>query len=284
MRREAAGLAQLGGGIGLGIRGGQERAIPERVPGRAREHGGVHPAREGDHHALHLPEEADQPRVLRPPAPRPRDCLPLRSRSVPSPGSPVARLDLAGVRRLSRSSEKSSTVEGCHHRAVHHGGTEGVDVRHAQLGQIAHEAAREGIPRAGGVEDRLQRIGRREEEAAGADHERAVLPALDHHRLAGPCARMAARGLDQVGLAREHARLRVVDEEHVHARASSAPSASRLPLDPEVHGVERGEPGRCSICSSTSSCSLGIVSWRGRDTESSAAHRRESGPELRRAR
>ena len=64
MRGEAAGLAQLGGGIGLGIRGGQQRAVPERVPGRAREQGGVHPAREGDHHPLHLPEEADQPRVL----------------------------------------------------------------------------------------------------------------------------------------------------------------------------------------------------------------------------
>src|SRR3990170_4854951 len=129
--------------------------------------------------------------------------------------------------------------EGGHGGAPDHRPPERGRVRGVLLSEVTHEAAGEGIPRPRRVEHRLEGVGRREEELASRDQQGAVLAALDHH---GPRAHLAdgPRRLDQVGLARQHPGLGVVDEQHVHSR-QHAEEVRALALDPEVHGVERGQ-------------------------------------------
>jgi len=61
---EPPGLRELARGIRLGVRRHQERPVAERVLRRPREERRVHAAREGDHDALQLPEQRQQPLVL----------------------------------------------------------------------------------------------------------------------------------------------------------------------------------------------------------------------------
>src|ERR1051325_3664701 len=69
------------------------------------------------------------------------------------------------------------------HAAEDRGAAE-LEVRHlAAGGEVTEEAAREGVARAGGVEDVLERIGRRGEDRVLRYQQHAVLAALDDERL-----------------------------------------------------------------------------------------------------
>ena len=95
-----------------------------------------------------------------------------------------------------------------------------------------------------GIDDVLERERGRREDAVLVEEQRARVAALDDDGARPELADGARRG-GQVGLARELARLLVVEEQHVDALEQLEQRAA-LARDPEVHGVARHELGRCS--------------------------------------
>ena len=106
-------------------------------------------------------------------------------------------------------------------------------------GQIAHEAARKGVARAGRIVDLFERKRRDAERAILVDQHGAVLAALDHQRLRTKLENVA-RGAQQVMLIRKLACFRVVDHQDVRVPQRLAKFLRRA-LDPVVHGVERDD-------------------------------------------
>ena len=150
------------------------------------------------------------------------------------------------------ASERAETIhaellatETAHHGAVDDGAAQlgrieiAVRGRNTPTCQIADEASGKAIAGTGGIEHRLERQRRREEDVIGVEVQRAVLAALDDHRPRSHRADRARRAHDVV-LAREQARLAVVDQEHVDA-LEDLPERGVLALDPVVHRVHRDE-------------------------------------------
>src|SRR5262249_10523310 len=103
---KATSLHELRLRIGLGICGGQDRAVAQGVLRRPAKQRGVHAAREREDPPLHVPDDVDEPRILH------------GGRGFHAQRSKVTILWKAAYRcsisrassRLRRSSEKSSTA------------------------------------------------------------------------------------------------------------------------------------------------------------------------------
>ena len=96
---------------------------------------------------------------------------------------PIPPFDLPIVQTAKPVKAESLDVHGRHDAA------EDDRLTHARLGkvhgvrQVAHESPREGVTGARGVEHGFQGKRRSAENAAAAEHERAVAPLLDDNRL-----------------------------------------------------------------------------------------------------
>src|SRR5574341_1538179 len=169
------------------------------------------------------PEKATRTRPMSRMMPRSFSCfaasgastLPLETDHVRECEEPV--LDLAPLEPLEPLQREVLDGERGHGGSADHRPPERGWIRGVLLREVPHEPAGKGVPRPGRIEDRFEREGGREEVLAARDQERAVLAALDHD---GPRAHLADRPgrPDQVGLARQHPRLGVIDEEHVDSR------------------------------------------------------------------
>ena len=127
----------------------------------------------------------------------------------------------------------------------------------ARAREVAHEAAGEGVAGAGRIEHVLERIGRREEDRALLEQERAVLALLDdHHRRAA--LHDPARGLHEVACIRELARFAVVQRDEVDvldaARADRGAGSRSRSSSCRTRRASGARPG-CS----TSSCRRGSM-------------------------
>ena len=134
------------------------------------------------------------------------------------------------------------------------------------LGQVADEAAREGV--AGAGRDRTRsRAGRpgAAKEPSSANISTPCSPFLTTS-VRGPMRADRARGLHEVPLARELARLRVVDQQHVDARERLAQLLAACRRS-RSSSCRRPRRAGCSTCSSTSSCSTGSMLPRNTSSE-----------------
>ena len=135
--------------------------------------------------------------------------------------------------------------ERAHRRADDHGPTQVGIGEVVGAGEPTHEAAGEGVPCPGGIEDRLERIRRREEYLVAGEHERAMLALLDEHGLRA-LVHDPARRLHEVGTLGELARLAVVERDEVDM-LEQFEHVGAPRLDPEVHRVAGDELGRLHL-------------------------------------
>ena len=127
---------------------------------------------------------------------------------------------------------------------------------------MPHEAPREGVAGPRGVEDALQRIGRRREEGVVGQHQGAVLAALHHHH-ARPHPGDDPGGADEVRLAGQLAGLGVVDGDDVDL-AEDAQEGLALPWIQKFMVSRATSRGRSAIWRRTSSWSSGSMLARNR--------------------
>src|ERR1044071_4105191 len=132
-------------------------------------------------------------------------------------------------------------AEAAHHRTVNHGAAQftPADVVFFQieplLGQVADEAARKAVARAGWIEDGLEQVPGHGEVRVFAKQHRAILAALDHQSMRTH-AENRARGLPQIVVPGEHARLTVIDQQEIPSSDSCEQLFTKI-LDPEIHRV-----------------------------------------------
>src|SRR5207249_5958828 len=105
--------------------------------------------------------------------------------------------------------------EGGHHAPEDDGPAERLFAEIACAGQVSHKPAGEAVPGAGRVLHLLERERGGGEDAISAEHEGAVLTALDDQRR-GPGLPNRACHLHEIRIATQRAGLPVVDDEHVH--------------------------------------------------------------------
>ena len=133
-------------------------------------------------------------------------------------------------------------VVGRHDRADDDGTAEVVVREVVGVGEVAEEAAREGVAGAGRVGDVLERVaGGDEDMAVLLDQERAVLALLDDDGL-GTELEDALGGGQEVGGLAELTGFALVEEDDVDP-LEDFDQLGALAGDPEVHGVADGELG-----------------------------------------
>src|SRR5690349_5827839 len=97
----------------------------------------------------------------------------------------ITRLDLVAGQRPEPVHAELFAAEAAHDRSVDDGALQfgkiqiSVAGRNAPAREVADEAAGEGIARAGRVEDVLEQVARRDEVAAAAEQDGAILAPLD---------------------------------------------------------------------------------------------------------
>src|ERR1022692_3053704 len=136
-------------------------------------------------------------------------------------------------------------AEAAHDRAVDHGAAQFGEIeiavmgREAAAGQVADEAAGEGIAGAGGVEDVFQQIARHHEVLAAAEQDGAVFAALDDERVRTHFHDYG-RGTPQIVFAGKLASLAIVDQQEVPLLQGLQQARAEI-VDPVIHGVAAGE-------------------------------------------
>src|SRR5712691_9506167 len=81
-------------------------------------------------------------------------------------------LDLSGIEALESFQREILHREGRHGGPTDHRAPQRGEIRGVLLSQVAHEAPGEGVARPGRIEDRFQRIGRREKELRLGEEQR----------------------------------------------------------------------------------------------------------------
>ena len=103
-------------------------------------------------------------------------------------------------------------------------------------GQVAGEAAGEGVARAGGIVDILKRVGRAAEEIVVLAEEETAVLAFFHRDDTGTERLDFFAGFDQAGFLGQFARLAVIEDEHVDP-LEEVEQRGLGDIDPEVHCV-----------------------------------------------
>src|SRR5260370_10543084 len=154
-------------------------------------------------------------------------------------------IDLCARERAEAFHAKSFAAEAAHDGPVNHGPAEhaAADMialqAEAMLGQVADEAARETVAGAGGIEDVFEQVSGHYKERVAPEQHGAILAALDHHGGRAHVQNLA-RGLAQVGLAREHARFVIVDQQKVPVLDGLKQIFPEIAY-PEVHSIAAGQ-------------------------------------------
>ena len=148
---------------------------------------------------------------------------------------PEALVDLRALQGEQPVEAEGLHAEGGEGASHDHGSAQGVFLEVLAPREVAQEPSGEGVAGPRGVEHVFQRIRRGGEAAMVGEHQDAVLALLDHQ---GPRSQSpnGPRRLHDVPLARELARLGVVDEQHIYLGQGFLELA-KLARDPEVHGV-----------------------------------------------
>src|SRR5262245_5155847 len=100
--------------------------------------------------------------------------------------------------------------------AVDHGLPQCGVVEFSRFGDMPHEATGKSVACAGRVEGIFQWKSGRPEELIATDHDRAVLALLDDDDSGPHLANLACR-FNEIGLARQLPRLRIIHQQHVNA-------------------------------------------------------------------